>query len=77
MTVFNNSVFINCPFDNTYHVLSHSMLFTVVALGLQPRIAIETSDAGETRLDKIISLLKESEYVRRNYENIRQDWYCF
>lgn len=71
MTDFNKSVFINCPFDDTYHVLLHSMLFTIVALGFQPRIATETSDAGEIRLDKIIDLVKSSKYSIHDLSRIK------
>lgn len=71
MTDFNKSVFINCPFDDTYHALLHSMLFTIVALGFQPRIAIESSDAGEIRLDKIISLVRDSRYSIHDLSRIK------
>lgn len=71
MTDFNKSVFINCPFDSTYHVLLHSMLFTITALGFQPRIAIESSDAGEIRLDKIISLVRESKFSIHDLSKIK------
>jgi len=42
--------------------LLQALLFTVVNCGLKPRIASERSDSGEVRLDKIRSLMRESEY---------------
>lgn len=57
---FENNVFINCPFDPNYKSLLRPMLFTVVYLGLQPRIALETIDAGQLRMQKISTLIKES-----------------
>jgi hypothetical protein len=38
------------------------LIFTVLALGFQPRLAIERSDAGETRIQKIIELIEESRF---------------
>ncbi|PKM65451.1 MAG: hypothetical protein CVU95_15435 [Firmicutes bacterium HGW-Firmicutes-2] len=57
---FDKSVFINCPFDSTYNAMMHSMIFTVVLLGYKPRLALECSDAGRARLEKIIDIIKES-----------------
>lgn len=56
----NNHVFINCPFDREYSQLLKCIIFTVVSLGYQPRLALESSDAGTARLNKIISLINES-----------------
>lgn len=71
MNTYDNSVFINCPFDETYHVLLQCMLFTVVTLGFQPRIALEATDAGVIRLEKIISLINESRYSIHDLSRIR------
>jgi hypothetical protein len=38
------------------------MLFCLVRFGLRPRVATERNNAGETRIDKIADLIKESEY---------------
>lgn len=38
------------------------MLFTVLYLGLRPRIATERSDSGENRIDKIVGLMRQSRY---------------
>lgn len=82
MSTTNKNVFINCPFDKEYSQLLRCLIFTVVSLGYIPRIAIETSDAGTIRLNKIIEMIndsrisihdlsrikssKESEYFRLN-----------
>lgn len=39
-----------------------SLLFTVVDCGLEPRIASESSDSGEIRVEKIKNLIRESRY---------------
>ncbi len=59
---FDKSVFINCPFDDKYHSLLRPLLFTVVYLGFNPKIALETSDSGEQRIEKICQLIKSSRY---------------
>src|SRR4028118_1289376 len=59
---FNNNVFINCPFDPEYYSLLRPLLFTIVYLGFNPKIALEGSDSGEQRIDKICGLIKKSKY---------------
>lgn len=59
---FETSVFINCPFDDEYAPILQAILFSVVRLGFEPRLATERSDAGETRLDKIRELIETSKY---------------
>ena len=59
---FAKNVFINCPFDEAYRPLLEPLLFTIVSFGYSPRIAVERSDSGESRLSKIAELLKESKY---------------
>lgn len=71
ISIYQNSVFINCPFDAAYHVLLQCILFTVVTLGFQPRIALEATDAGVIRLEKIITLIKESQYSIHDLSRIK------
>lgn len=59
---FDKSVFINCPFDDEYYSLLRPLLFTIVYLGFNPRIALETSDSGESRIEKVCQLIKGSRY---------------
>jgi hypothetical protein len=59
---FEKNVFINCPFDHKYLQLLHSILFAVIYLGFNPRIAAERSDSGEQRVDKICQLIEHSKY---------------
>lgn len=59
---FHNNVFINCPFDREYYSLLRPLLFTVAYLGFTPRIALETSDSGEMRIEKICELIRSSQY---------------
>jgi hypothetical protein len=59
---FHNNVFINCPFDSEYYSLLRPLLFTIAYLGFTPRMALESSDSAESRIDKICELIKSSKY---------------
>lgn len=62
MATFERNVFINCPFDPDYHVLFRPLIFTIYYLGLEPRIAFESADSGELRLNKIHKLITASQF---------------
>lgn len=59
---FKTNVFINCPFDKEYSDLLKPLLFTIIRIGLEPRIASERLDSGEVRLENIIELIQDSKY---------------
>lgn len=59
---YHKNVFVNCPFDDDYQPLLRALLFTLVFCGQQPRIASERVDSGETRISKIVELIKSSRY---------------
>ena len=71
MKNFVNNVFINCPFDKDYQPLLHSLIFTIIYLGFNPRIALERSDSGETRFGKICELIKVSKYSIHDLSRIK------
>ena len=68
-----DSVFINCPFTDDYKELFHCIIFCVLACGFRPRSALETGDAGDVRLDKIVRLIKESCYSIHDLSAIELD----
>lgn len=59
---FSRNVFINCPFDSKYSKLLRPILFTIIYLGYNPRIASERSDSGEARFGKICELIGDSKF---------------
>lgn len=59
---YERNVFVNCPFDSGYYPLLRPLLFTIVFLGFNPKIASERSDSGEFRLAKISGLIRASRY---------------
>ncbi len=48
------AIFINCPFDADYQPIFNAVLFTVCALGFEPRSALEVADCSDLRLRKIL-----------------------
>lgn len=59
---YDKNVFINCPFDKEYYPLLRPLIFTIVYLGYNPRITLEKSDSGTSRLEQLLVLISESKY---------------
>ncbi len=68
---FSRNVFINCPFDSEYVPLLRPLLFTVLFLDYNPRIASEKFDSGEARINKICNLIKCSKYSIHDISRIQ------
>jgi hypothetical protein len=69
--MFSSSVFINCPLDEEYFDLLRPLLFTVIFIGLKPRLALECSDSGETRIDKLTRIISETKYSIHDLSRIQ------
>jgi len=59
---YKKSVFINCPFDSAYEPLFHGVIFAVRHMNLVPMSALDPSDAGQPRFDKILALIENCKY---------------
>lgn len=59
---FERNVFINCPFDDIYTALFNAIVFAIHDVGFRPRCALEASNAGQVRLDKILNIIAECRY---------------
>lgn len=60
---FEKNIFINCPFDDKYYQsLLRPLLFTIVYLKFNPKIALIGAYSGKQRLDKIVDLIRQSKY---------------
>lgn len=59
---FEKNVFINCPFDDDFRQLLLGVVFAVLYLGYRPRLALESADSAENRIDKISKLIAESKF---------------
>lgn len=73
LSLDEDSVFINCPFTDDYKKLFHCIIFCVLACGFRPRSALETGDAGDVRLDKIVRLIKDSPYSIHDLSAVELD----
>ena len=62
MSTFDKNVFVNCPLDPEYMDLFRPLLFTVLYLGFNPRLALERANANEPRISKIAELIEDSQY---------------
>jgi hypothetical protein len=62
MAAYGKSVFVNCPFDADYRPMFRAMVFTIEFCGFTARCALEVDDAGESRLEKIIRLIRDSKF---------------
>ena len=56
------SVFLNCPFDERYTPLFDALLFATVCCGFVPRSALESGAVAEPRIDRVVRTLFASRY---------------
>jgi hypothetical protein len=59
---FDRSLFINCPFDPEYRPLLHTLIFTVLECGLEPRLAVDNADSGQVRIYKVRDLIRSCRF---------------
>jgi hypothetical protein len=59
---YEESVFINCPFDQEYNSLFEAIIFTVHDCGFVARCAREVSDSSQVRIDKIFQIISDCKY---------------
>lgn len=57
---YENSVFINCPFDRAYRPLFEAVVFAAYDCGFYPRSALEVEDSSEVRIEKVIRMIAQS-----------------
>jgi hypothetical protein len=71
-TGFNDTVFINCPFDVLYNPMLRAIIFSVYRCGFFPITALDEDDGTENRLLKIIRMIKECKYGIHDLSRIEQ-----
>jgi hypothetical protein len=59
---YDISVFVNCPFDSGYRPLFRAIVFAIIHCGFQARCALEIDDAGQVRIEKILSIIDECRF---------------
>jgi hypothetical protein len=70
---YNNNVFINCPFDDTYTSHFHTIVYAIIRCGFTPRCAFEHDDGSEIRLEKLFRLIKQCKYGVHDISNTTLD----
>jgi hypothetical protein len=68
---FDDNVFVNCPYDESFRPLLRPLLFTLLYARLNPRLALERLNSGEARINKIFELIRESKYAVHDLSRIR------
>lgn len=56
---YEDSVFINCPFDSEYQEIFRALVFTVHDCGFLARCALEVDDSGEVRITRVNRIIRE------------------
>jgi len=59
---YNDSVFINCPFDAEYVPILRAIVYSVYRCGFFPKTALDEDDGLDNRLSKIVRQIKDSKY---------------
>ena len=67
------AVFINCPFDASYRHLFDAIVFGVMALGFEPRCALERDTGTEERLRKIVEIIQSCQFGIHDLSFMRVD----
>jgi hypothetical protein len=62
MRAYEDSVFINVPFDTKYASLRDAIIFVIYDCGFVPRSALEVEDSGQARVDKILDIIQQSKF---------------
>jgi hypothetical protein len=62
MAVYEDSVFLNVPFDSKYSRLFHALVFAVHDCGFVARSALEVEDSGQARVEKILDMIEQSKF---------------
>lgn len=68
---YSKNVFINCPFDENYRPLLRTLIFTISYFKFIPRLALEKSDSGQIRLEKILSIIENSQFGIHDLSRIK------
>jgi len=60
--VYEQNVFINCPFDRDYTPIFDAVVFAVFDCGFRPLCARERMNSAQVRIDKITDLIRDARY---------------
>jgi len=61
-SAFEKNVFVNCPFDDDFRQLLIGISFTIIYFGFKPQLSSLRANSAESRIDKILELIKSSKF---------------
>lgn len=70
---YNNSVFLNVPFDKSYERLFEAAIFAIHDCGFIARSAQEDEDSSMSRIEKIYQLIQECKYGIHDISRVTLD----
>jgi hypothetical protein len=70
---YDDSVFINCPFDEVYQPLFRALFFAVHDCGFVARSALEVDDGAEVRIAKICRIIFECRHSIHDLSRVEAD----
>ncbi|HEY2094440.1 MAG TPA: hypothetical protein VGJ81_21450 [Thermoanaerobaculia bacterium] len=62
VAAYEDSVFLNVPFDKKYGRLLDALVFAVHECGFIARSALEVDDSGRARVEKILEIIEQSKF---------------
>lgn len=70
---YARQVFLNCPFDDGYRPVYEAIIFAVIHCGFVVRCAREREDSGETRISKIVEIIRASQFGIHDISRVELD----
>lgn len=70
---YARQVFLNCPFDEEYRAIYEAVIFAVIHCGYVLRCARERDDSGETRIAKIVEIIRDSQFGIHDISRVECD----
>jgi len=70
---YARQVFFNCPFDDGYKAVYEAVIFAVLHCGFVIRCAKEREDSGETRISKIVEIIRSSQFGIHDISRVELD----
>lgn len=70
---YNDSIFINCPFDPTYKPAFDAIVFAVHDCGFVARCALEEDDGSQIRVQKIFEIISKCRLAIHDLSRVERD----
>src|SRR5437870_5828859 len=62
MAAYEDSVFLNVPFDRKYSRLFDALVFAIHDCGFAARSSLEVEDSGQARVEKFLDIIEQSKF---------------